>query len=65
LTIQLQNATQVFLGFGAAAVVNQSLTMLAAGDSITVRGALARGAVYAIGNGSAGVYQEGNITCNL
>lgn len=65
LTIQLQNNTQVYLGFGVPAVAVESLTLLANGDSITVRGHLARQAVYAIGNGAAGAYQEGNVTCDV
>ncbi|MFA5186697.1 MAG: hypothetical protein WC551_09495 [Patescibacteria group bacterium] len=65
LTIQLQNTTQVYLGFGAAAVAGSSLTLITTGDSITVRGHLARQAVYAIGNGASGAYQEGNVVCDL
>lgn len=65
LTIQLQSATQVYLGFGVPAVAGESLTLLGAGDSITVRGHLARQAVYAIGSGATGAYQEGDVTCDL
>ena len=65
LTIQLQNTTQVYLGFGVDAVAGESLTLITTGDSITIRGHLARQSVYAIGNGAQGAYQEGNVTCNL
>jgi len=65
LTIQLQNTTPVSLGFGVDAVDGESLELLTTGDSITVRGHLARQAVYAIGNGAAGAYQEGNLTMDV
>lgn len=65
LTIQLQNTTQVYLGFGVPAVSGSSLTLITTGDSITVRGHLARGAVYALGDGAIGAYQEGDISCDV
>jgi hypothetical protein len=63
LTIQLQNTTPVYLGFGVPAVEGESIMLVTTGDNITVAGHLARQAVYAIGNGAAGAYQEGKLDC--
>jgi hypothetical protein len=60
LTIQLTNATQVALGFGEAAVANKGVQLINAGDAVRLRGAMARKAVYAIGNGATGTYQDGD-----
>jgi len=61
LTVQLINATAANLAFGEAAVAGEGIELINAGDSVSVRGPLATEAVYAIGNGADGVYQDGPI----
>ncbi|MFA5186696.1 MAG: hypothetical protein WC551_09490 [Patescibacteria group bacterium] len=66
LTIQLHSAKGcVYLGFGAAAVVDESLLVVEPGDSVTIRGHLARQSVHALGSLSYGAYQEGDLSLNI
>lgn len=65
ITVQLQNGTAVSVAFGEDAVAGECAKLLAAGDSLTARGWLARKAVYVIGDGAAGCYQEGDLTLNV
>lgn len=66
LTIQLLLAKAgVCLGFGVAAVSGSSLMLVDAGDSVTVRGHLARQAVYAMGDLCEGAYQEGDLSLDI
>lgn len=62
LTIQLTNATALEVAFGVTAVTAECLKLINAGDVITVRGPLARGDVYGIGNGAVAVWQGGDVT---
>lgn len=61
LLIQKTNATAVALGIGEAAEANKGIQLTNVGDVVVLRGATARNAVYAIGNGGTGTYQEGDI----
>lgn len=61
LLIQSATAVQVALGFGETAVAEEGIQLLNAGDTVVARGAPAREAVYAIGDGGGGTYQDGNI----
>ena len=61
LTIQSTTANTVALGFGHTAVAGKGVQLIAAGDTVTVRGWLARLAVNAIGASGAGTYQDGDI----
>lgn len=65
ITIQLQNGTAVGVAFGEDAVSGSCTALLAAGDSLTARGWLARKSVHIIGDGAAGCYQEGDLTLNV
>ena len=61
LTLQKTNDTDVSLGLGEAAVLGEGVQMLVVGDAVTLRGYHARNAVYAIGNGGQGTYQDGPV----
>ncbi len=61
LTIQLTNSTSLEVAFGETAVTGACLKLINAGDSVTIHGHLARGAVYGIGNGAVAVYQDGDV----
>lgn len=61
LLIQKTNATVIAVGIGEAAAAGEGVQLVNAGDTLTIRGALAREAVYAIGNGGTGTYQDGDI----
>jgi len=61
LVIQLTNATSVNLGIGEAAVAGDGIKLINAGDAVRLEGAQAQSAIYAIGNGAAGTYQDGNV----
>jgi hypothetical protein len=61
LTIQLTNATQTNLGIGVAAVADEGIQLINAGDTVRIEGAQAQLAIYAIGNGAAGTYQDGKV----
>jgi hypothetical protein len=61
LLIQKTNATTVALGIGEAAEAGKGVQLTNAGDAAVIRGWQAREAVYAIGNGGTGVYQEGDV----
>jgi hypothetical protein len=65
LLIQKSNATNVALGIGEAAVAGEGVQLLATGTTAILRGAAAREAIYAIGNGGTGTYQEGDVTLLL
>lgn len=66
LTIQIHSAKgSVYLGFGQDAVIDASLLIVTPGDSITVRGHLARQDIYALGSLSYGAYQEGDLDLNV
>ena len=66
LTIQLHSAKGcVYLGFGTEAVVDESLLIVSPGDSIAIRGHLARQSVHALGSLSYGAYQEGDLNLNI
>jgi hypothetical protein len=66
LTIQILSAKgSVYLGFGTEAVVDESMLIVTPGDSVTVRGHLARQAIHALGSLSYGAYQEGDLTLNV
>jgi hypothetical protein len=62
LTIQHGNATAVALGIGVPAVALSGIQLFKAGDSVKICGAQARLAVYVIGNGGVGSYQDGNVS---
>jgi len=61
LTIQLTNPIVVALGFGEAAVAAEGVQLINTGDVVTVHGAMAQLAVYAIGNTATGTYQDGDL----
>lgn len=61
LVIQHTNATQVALAFGEAAVAGEGIQLMEIGDTVRVRGALSRMAVYAIGSGATCTYQDGDV----
>jgi len=66
LTIQLHTAKgTVCFGFGTDAVIDASVLIVSPGDSITVRGHIARQAVYALGALGGGAYQEGDLSLNM
>jgi hypothetical protein len=60
--IQKTNDVTVALAIGEAAVATDGIQLTQVGDSVTIRGAAARKAIYAIGNGGEGTYQEGDVT---
>lgn len=63
ITIQLINKTApIYLGFGEAAVDAQGIKLIEIGDVVTVRAHLARGKIYAIGNGGICTWQTGDLT---
>jgi len=59
LVIQHTNDTTAALGIGEAAVAGEGLQLLKSGDSVVLADHLAREAIYVIGNGATGTYQEG------
>ena len=59
LVIQHTNATTCALGIGEAAVAGEGLQLLKIGDTIKLTDANARKAIYVIGNGATGTYQDG------
>ncbi len=61
LLIQKTNATAIALGIGEAAVAGEGVQLTAAGEVAHLRGAAARHAIYAIGDGGTGTYQDGDI----
>ncbi len=62
LTIQLTNAASANLGIGEAAVAGEGIKLINAGDSARLVGAAARKAIYLIGDGAEGTYQDGDVT---
>jgi hypothetical protein len=62
LLIEKTNATNIALGIGETAVAGEGIQLLAIGSTALIRGAAAAKAIYAIGNGGTGVYQEGDVT---
>ena len=68
LTLQLLSGDITALAIGEAAVYGSGVHLLAAGDSVTVRGWIAREAVYAIcdtGDSSTGSSQDGDMLLNI
>ena len=61
LTIQKTNATAVAIGIGEAAIAGKGIQLVNVNDVLVLRGAAARKAIYAIGNGGTGTYQDGDI----
>jgi len=61
LVIQKANATSVALGIGEAAVAGEGIQLTNVGDAAVLKGAAARVAIYVIGNGGTGSYQDGNV----
>ena len=61
LLIQHGNATAIALGFGEPAIALSGVQLFKAGDVCKVEGPMARGAVYVIGSGGVGSYQDGNV----
>lgn len=61
LLIQHSDATTVALGIGEDAVAGEGIQLFKIGDTVRLRGPMARKAVYAIGNTGAGTYQEGDV----
>ncbi len=63
VTIMLQNAVSCAFGFsGEAAVDDQGVILIEIGDSIEVRGELAREQINVIGNTASLTWQEGPLT---
>jgi len=60
LVIQHTNATQVALGIGIDAEAGKGLQLINSGDAVILRGHNARQAIYMIGNGATGTYQDGD-----
>jgi len=61
LLIQKTNATTIALGIGEAAEAGKGIQLINSGDVAVLRGAAARAAIYAIGNGGTGTYQDGDV----
>lgn len=61
LVIQKTNATVVALGIGEAAVAGEGIQLGPIGDVAVLRGASARVAIYVIGDGGTGTYQDGEV----
>ena len=61
LLIQKTNLTVVAIGVGVAAETGKGVQLGNIGDTLILKGAQAREAIYAIGNGGTGTYQDGNI----
>ena len=61
LTIQKVNATTIAIGIGEDAVAGEGIQLINADASLELRGWDARQAIYAIGNGGTGTYQDGMI----
>ena len=62
LLIQKTNATVVAIGIGIAAEAGKGVQLVNIGDTLHLRGAEARLAIYVIGNGGTGTYQDGDIS---
>lgn len=58
LLVQKLNATAVDLGVGIPAESGKGVHMVNPSDSVTMRGAAARMAIYGIGNGATGTWQD-------
>jgi hypothetical protein len=56
------NAVAVAIGIGETAEAGKGIQLLNIGDVLILRGAMARKAIYAIGNTGAGTYQDGDVT---
>ncbi len=59
LLIQKTDNTVVALGIGETAVAGEGIQLVNINDSVVLRGPAARGAVYVIGDGGNGTYQDG------
>ncbi len=62
LLIQMTTAGACALAFGEAAVAGKGVQMLEIGDVVKARGDLARRAVYQIGAGPTGTWQDGDVS---
>lgn len=65
LTIISSTTNTAALGLGEAAVAGEGIQLFAIGDSVILRGHLARGIVYVIGASAAGSYQTGDLEVSL
>lgn len=61
LLIQKTNATTVAIGIGVAAESGKGIQLVKVNDAVVLRGAAAREAIYMIGNGGTGTYQDGDV----
>ncbi len=62
LCIQMIDATaEITMAFGVDVVADEGIKLVNIGDSVTIRGWLARLAVNVIGDGGICVYQDGGI----
>ncbi len=59
LLIQKTDNTVVALGIGEAAVAGEGIQLVNINDTAKLQGPAARGAVYVIGDGGNGTYQDG------
>jgi hypothetical protein len=55
------STTQVALGIGETAIAGKGVQLFTGASPIIIEGADARKAIYGIGNGGAGTWQEGNL----
>jgi hypothetical protein len=62
LLIQKTNATVVALGIGEAAVAGEGIQLGPIGDAVVIKGPDATNAIYVIGDGGTGTYQDGDVT---
>jgi len=61
LVIQKTNTTAIALGIGIAAESGKGIQMARAGDTVIIWGPQAELAIYAIGNGGTGTWQDGHV----
>jgi len=57
IILQHTNATAIEIGIGEAAVAGSGVKLIKIGDTLVLRGADARAALYGIGNGGTLQYQ--------
>jgi hypothetical protein len=55
------SSTQVALGLGEPAVTGKGVQLFTGGSPVAIDGADARKAIYAIGNGGQGTWQQGGL----
>ena len=61
IMFQKTNATVAALGIGEAADAGKGIQLGPIGSVAIIRGAEARMAIYVIGNGATGTYQDGDV----